>query len=305
MSFINEDLAPFYGLELSGARFVQVELPAERAGLFTQLHFLNRGTVVGSSPPVRGFFARDALFCQDVGTICDLPLVPRPDDVSTRQYYEDIYQRQGCDGCHDYMTMGFAFESFDGLGRTRSEDNGIPVQTSTEVLVAEDETLAFADAPAMLGGLEPLDSVRDCFARKWLAFLLGRPPRGAWDLFRRYCEEPASGAGSLPPLCEPGTSESDTLVERASCAWKSGELYLGDLVAVLASSRLAVDEVFECGPALCLREKEYCRSYSLTLDGAPVREYVCEHYTGQCDPGATSASCCSVDEAGNVFLACP
>ena len=51
---------------------------------------------------------------------------------TTRERIEAMTSGPGCSNCHVYQVnpAGFAFESFDGLGGYRAEENGVPVDTT-------------------------------------------------------------------------------------------------------------------------------------------------------------------------------
>jgi hypothetical protein len=143
--FANDALADFYGLPGAGGQFGQVTTDPEtgRGGL------LGLGTVLAvhahsneSSPVKRGVFVRSRLLCQD--------LSPPPPDVdatppgldptlTTRDRFARHTSDPSCSGCHQYIDgVGFAFEGFDGIGALRTEENGIPVDISGEMVGLED-----------------------------------------------------------------------------------------------------------------------------------------------------------------------
>jgi hypothetical protein len=142
--FANEALARFYGLPSPGSGFAKVPVDPEtgRGGL------LGLGTVLAahahsneSSPVKRGVFVRGRLLCQD--------LPPPPPDVdatppgldptlTTRARFARHTDDPACAGCHQYIDgVGFAFEAFDGVGVLRSEENGLPVDVSGELVGLE------------------------------------------------------------------------------------------------------------------------------------------------------------------------
>jgi hypothetical protein len=143
--FANDALAEFYGLPGAGGQFGQVPTDPEtgRGGL------LGLGTVLAahahsneSSPVKRGVFVRSRLLCQD--------LSPPPPDVdatppgldpslTTRERFARHTSDPSCSGCHQYIDgVGFAFEGFDGIGALRTEENGLPIDISGEMVGLED-----------------------------------------------------------------------------------------------------------------------------------------------------------------------
>jgi hypothetical protein len=108
------------------------------------------------------------LLCQDVpppppGVDTTLP-APDPGKPQTlREQLEKHRADPACQSCHEMMDpIGFAFENYDALGAWRTEDNGLPVDATTEVEGAELE-----------GGVElgelvaQLPEVGACVARRF------------------------------------------------------------------------------------------------------------------------------------------
>lgn len=264
-SFVNADLSPYYGLEVATPEFAAVTLPAERSGVLTQLQFLGRAQLSQTNPPMRGYFALEKLLCVDVGVPSpDVVLPPeRMPGMTTRQYFEAYYSDPSCRPCHDYgVVLGYAFENFDAFGRIRTEEDGVPVDTSNWVQALDDEP-KFTDAPSLLRDLARREPVHECLIKHWLAFLLNRESSNGYRTFSQFelspatCPNGSSGSGSGVP-CLPAVTLSDRLVDESECSRFRGELYLLDMVLSLATSKSLVEGSFECGPLTCLRDWEYC-----------------------------------------------
>lgn len=178
------DLAPIYGVSPDGSDGASpVALPPGRQGLLTQPSILTIfGRPYRHSPVLRGAFILDRLLCEE--------LPKPPDDVdfsgpdrstarTTRERISEHTQVAPCIGCHTQMDhIGFGFESFDGIGRFQSEENGQAVDASAGVpslgipLGQLDGAISVADA------LAESDVPADCFSRQWLRFGLGRQEGG-------------------------------------------------------------------------------------------------------------------------------
>lgn len=264
-SFVNADLAPYYGLEVGSSEFTAVELPAQRSGVLTQLQFLGRGQLSRTNPPLRGYFTLEKLLCIDVG-VPSPELTPPPEiqpGMTTRQFFEAYYSDLSCKTCHDYgVVLGYAFENFDAFGRLRTEEQGTPIDTSTFVKVLEGEP-AFPDAPSLLRDLAKREVVHECMTKHWLAFLLNRDSANGYSAFSQFelnsatCPSGSSGSGSGVP-CLPAVTLSDRVVDESECSRYRGELYLLDLILSVATSKLLIEGSFECGPLTCLQGWEYC-----------------------------------------------
>lgn len=167
-TFANAQLGFHYGLP--GAAELSDELtmvPLDgidgRGGIFGQAAFLALlGHVSSTSPTLRGKFVLENVLCRTVpppppGVVTDLP-IPEP-GMTMRERLEQHMSDPSCAGCHGYIDpIGFGLESYDGIGRFRTEDNGSPIDASATLdgqpfegaaglgaLVA-----ASADAPACL-----------------------------------------------------------------------------------------------------------------------------------------------------------
>jgi hypothetical protein len=179
-AFVNETLARHYGLEgVKGEAFRRVSLPDR-----------NRGGVLGmggvltltsyprrTSPVLRGKWVLEEI----LGTppppppplVKSLPPDDRPrDGLTFRQRLEEHRTKAECAGCHKRMDpLGFGLESFDAIGRWRTQIGGQPVDASGQMITGEK-----FNGPAELKSL--LLRRTDDFARnlseKMLAYALGR-----------------------------------------------------------------------------------------------------------------------------------
>jgi hypothetical protein len=138
-TFLNERLARHYGIPgIYGSHFRRVRLPdASRHGL------LGHGSILTvtsystrTSPVVRGKWVLDNI----LGT----PPPPPPPNVpslverdaqgkalSVRAQMEQHRSNPACATCHRLMDpLGFALEHFDGVGRWRTADAGVPIDAS-------------------------------------------------------------------------------------------------------------------------------------------------------------------------------
>jgi hypothetical protein len=143
-SFVNSELARLYELEVPGATpvtFVPVEFPEDspRAGLLTLGAFLTMNAHPSeTSPTLRGKYVRERILCQQVPVPPDdVDLNLKPGQGETRTLRERLEQHRkdpACVGCHLFLDPpGFLFESFDSVGRFRTEVDGYDVDTSGEL----------------------------------------------------------------------------------------------------------------------------------------------------------------------------
>jgi Protein of unknown function (DUF1592)/Protein of unknown function (DUF1588)/Protein of unknown function (DUF1595)/Protein of unknown function (DUF1587)/Protein of unknown function (DUF1585) len=177
-SYINQTLANLYGATATGPTLTKTDLPAtQRAGLLTQGAFLAlTGNAEGSNPVRRGKAVYTKLLCHTLPA--PPPNVPLPMPASaggtTRQRFT-IHDQNACArACHSAMDpIGFAFESYDGVGKFRTTDNGMPVD-ATGSITLDGVAHTFDGAVALVGLLAASPEVRSCFAAEWSRFALLR-----------------------------------------------------------------------------------------------------------------------------------
>jgi hypothetical protein len=180
---VNAALAKLYGVSAPASGWAPATLNAtERAGLLTRADFLaGRAHMVAGSPPLRANYVMQRLLCQTV------PPPPGNADLSepaakvtagavktNRQLFEDRIAPATCHGCHSlFNPLGYALESYDAIGRYRTTDNGLPVDSSAHFqLGAIDWQLASGvDLSAKLAGSP---QVQTCVASHWFQYALGR-----------------------------------------------------------------------------------------------------------------------------------
>lgn len=187
-TFVNDGLAAIYGLEGSfdqsflRAGFDPLSHP-ERGGLLTQLGFLaSHGGLTGSVH--RGVFINHRVLCTELPPPPDaLPPIPADDgmELTSRERIE-MHTGPGTCGasCHGtYINpIGFAFESFDGFGQYRLEENGLPIDSAA--------AFEFADGPMEFDGANELNETiadrietHDCYTKHWVEYALGRDTAGS------------------------------------------------------------------------------------------------------------------------------
>jgi hypothetical protein len=138
-TFVNERLARHYGIpNVYGSRFRRVTIADEaRRGLLGQASVLTVTSYPNRTSPVeRGKWI--------LTNLLGVPPQPPPPNVpplpetsadgqvlSLRERMERHRADPVCAGCHKAMDpIGFALESFDGVGHKRSTEDGTPINTS-------------------------------------------------------------------------------------------------------------------------------------------------------------------------------
>jgi mono/diheme cytochrome c family protein len=147
-TFLNERLAEFYDISgVKGQEMRKVSLTADshRRGFLTQgTYLIVTSNPTRTSPVKRGLFVLDNL----LGT----PAPPAPPNVpeleearratnqrlTMRQTMEIHREKAICASCHARMDpIGLAMENFNALGKFRSEEAGLPIDTAGQLITGE------------------------------------------------------------------------------------------------------------------------------------------------------------------------
>jgi hypothetical protein len=178
--FVNSSLAGLYGLEASGTEFAAVEDP-QRAGILTQPGLMALLAHADQSAPVqRGKFVREQVLCK--------PLPPPPPDVdttppdpdpgaTTRERFRQHSDDARCASCHRFLEgVGFGLEEYDQLGRYRTEEYGLLIDASGQVLESGDPGIdgPFNGAQELAAKLAGSPQVEACMAAQWFRYGMGR-----------------------------------------------------------------------------------------------------------------------------------
>ncbi len=196
--------------------------PQNRVGLLTQPGFLAHfASPNQSSPVLRGVFVLNKLLCQSPGPPpAGVNLVPpEPSTAKTTRERFDAHAQAGCASCHERIdAAGFLFENYDGMGLYRTEENGMPVDASGEIIKPHDETLKgkLRGVAELSERLAQSGQVTDCVAQDWMRFMLGRK-LDLGDLCSVYAvqREFAAGGGSFDALVR-AVAKSDAFKAHAS-----------------------------------------------------------------------------------------
>jgi hypothetical protein len=191
-------LASLYGVttwdgESEPARFSS----EERSGLLSRAAFLVTGSHE-TNPVLRGAIVRRRLLCQ--------PLTPPPPsslpagaldppefdaDMTTRERYEQKTKNEPCASCHAKMNpIGFVLEQYDALGRHRTQERILDVETGEEIALLDIDT---ATVPELVAGdmsevsetADLMQRVADtklveaCFASNYFQFAWGKKETSA------------------------------------------------------------------------------------------------------------------------------
>jgi hypothetical protein len=174
--YMNGTLRAFYGMPGGGADFTAVDLPNEgRSGILTHPALLAQLARPQKTHPInRGLFVRGKLLCQEMVPPPGLMFPPLPEapvmGVTTREEIID-HARPECKACHDLIDPpGFALENFDQVGRRRTMENGVMVDSSGTMSESGDLDGPFATGGDLLKRVADSKTVRGCFAQQYFQF---------------------------------------------------------------------------------------------------------------------------------------
>jgi hypothetical protein len=181
---LSEDpaLLALYGVELPAGHVAGDPIPLppdQRAGLLTQASVMAEHAHANQTSPVhRGKLVRENFLCQPLppppANVDNVPPNPEP-GISTRERFAQHSTDPLCAACHTLMDpLGFGFEHYDGVGAFRTMDGDLPVDASGEVNATQQSNQTYDGAVELAGILAGAPEVRDCMARQWFRFSLGR-----------------------------------------------------------------------------------------------------------------------------------
>lgn len=183
VAFVDADLASLYTSDAidSASDLVRIDLdPSERKGYLMQAGFLAANAYAIKTDPIhRGLFVVRDLLCHKVpDPPANASKTPFPADApapkTTREEISVLTGQDGCVSCHStFNPAGYAFEGFDAVGRTRTQENGVDVDTSGEIQM-DGASFSFANAIELVDGLATSPEANHCYASKWLEFAYGR-----------------------------------------------------------------------------------------------------------------------------------
>jgi hypothetical protein len=174
-------LGIIYGADLLGGASLD---PTRRRGVLALPGFLAYHAADHHSGPVeRGLFVRRQLLCHTVSSppadvlteITQNPVQPGDATATTRQKFEVHLNEDSCAGCHiQFDPIGFGLEEMDGIGRYRTTEHGLPVDSTGELLDTDVDG-PFQGVVELSQKLAQSQMLGDCFVHHYFRFALSRP----------------------------------------------------------------------------------------------------------------------------------
>ncbi len=185
-SFLNQELATFYGINgATSTDFTSVKytgVTSRDPGL------LGTGTILNGyarpstdSPTQRGHMIRSRMLCQNIDPPppgLNTTFKPSSMVETTRDHFINEHEQGACASCHKQMDwIGFAFENYDGWGRYRTTENGLPTNDTATIYgdpEGKDDNLTGLSGDGSLSAyLAQSDDVTKCMERYWTYYTYG------------------------------------------------------------------------------------------------------------------------------------
>jgi hypothetical protein len=179
---IPDALVPFYANDLSE----QGGKAAHRGGILSLPALLTRHSSDQNSSPIgRGLFVKRQLLCQPIPNppasvslfIAAHPIDNRDASRTTRMKYEAHVTDPFCATCHSLFDgIGFGMEQMDALGRYRTTEGGLPVDSRGE-LVGTDVDGPFEGVVELSQKLAQSELFKSCLTQHFFRFVEARVPQ--------------------------------------------------------------------------------------------------------------------------------
>jgi len=176
--FVDANLWSLYGVTAPPMGFQKVTIPAEqkRAGIIGNAGFLARFAHPDTTSPTRrGRFIQERLLCSEIpppppGQNTNIPVEPPGMPQTMKQRLVQHKQDPKCAQCHDQMDpLGFALENYDAIGKFRTTDRGLPLDTTGAV----DDLGSFASAVDIGNLLSKNDDAMTCMVKNFIRESMG------------------------------------------------------------------------------------------------------------------------------------
>jgi hypothetical protein len=182
--YLNPRLAPLYGIKMApDARFQKVEMnPAERAGVLSHPYLMAVFAGASNSSPIRrGVFVARSLLGRTLKPPPDA-VTPIPPELhpewTTRERTTVQTSAKTCQSCHGLINpLGFPLENYDALGRVRTKENQLAIDSTGSYLSRTGELVPFNGVRSLAEFLANSDEVHTAFIEKLFYYSVKQPIR--------------------------------------------------------------------------------------------------------------------------------
>ncbi len=204
-TFIDRELAALYDVQAPARDgFAAHEHPedSQRRGLLGHASFLALNAhPVSTSATLRGKFVREVFLCAELpGPPAGVDTSIPPVTEQARTLRDRVQQHlvdPSCAGCHENMDLvGLAFENFDGIGRYRTLEEGVPIDSSGEL-----DDVPFDNAAGLAEALREHPDLGPCITKTLVRYANGyREDLGQLEALSWLADDFAAGEYRLEPL---------------------------------------------------------------------------------------------------------
>ncbi len=179
-TFVSKALEPIYATKAddpAGTKAIDLNR-AQRLGIFTHPAVLaSHSGPTNSAPIKRGVFFARKIMCVDLEPPpqgLDLTIYEKP-GATERQRIEAVTGQNACVGCHKIIDpLGFFQESYDALGRWRTQEEGQPIDASMHAAFLGKDVPKTTTAVEALKALTATSQFKQCFVRQLFRFYMAR-----------------------------------------------------------------------------------------------------------------------------------
>jgi hypothetical protein len=204
-TFLNGELAALYDVKAPVRDgFAAYEHPEDsmRRGLLGHASFLALNAhPVSTSATLRGKFIREVFLCAELpgppaGVDTSIPPVSEA-ALTLRDRVQQHLTDPSCASCHRSMDLvGLGFENFDGIGRFRTLEEGVPIDASGEL-----DGALFDDAAGLSAALFEHEDLAPCMVKALVRYSNGaREDLGQLEALGWLGDEFAAQGHHLAPL---------------------------------------------------------------------------------------------------------
>jgi hypothetical protein len=178
-TFMTRSLGPIYGVAVA-EDWEPHEFAAggPRAGILSHVSFLAlQARTSRSSPVLRGKFVLDSLLCTPIppppATVNSEAIAPENGLGPTARDRLGVHRADpNCAVCHDSIDpIGLPFENFDAIGRFRTQENGVDIETYGEIA-----GVSYDDITGLYPTLRDTPRLTTCMVRQLFMHAVGRLP---------------------------------------------------------------------------------------------------------------------------------
>lgn len=187
---MHPDLAAFYGIGAetavgvgdNGMTLYELE-DTPYGGILSKGALLTRHAFPDASSPIhRGMVVRERFLCNELpppppGLNVEAP--PVDPNATTKDRFLAHSSVEPCTSCHQLIDpIGFGFEAFDGIGRHRTEENGLPIDDTGEIVGGTDIAGSFTGIDELALGLAGSEDMHACYSLQWFRYGYGQEEKG-------------------------------------------------------------------------------------------------------------------------------